>query len=202
MDLRVYMCTHTAWWSSRSRPQVKLSSRRISPQTILGCHQPESIGHVTVYCERNLSLPSAWLRLLAVFLCNCLTLMWHLLIIRFSAVGSDAPQMANNEFRPRARQHEQIVSNKVPTTCKMALEKILGHYLSHATNAVHDYRHLALCPHLTELPVDPSHERGRPHGIASLVFGSGCCSVIHVLRVRGASVAPNLCFAEHTKHCQ
>ena len=34
--------------------------------------------------------------------------------------------MANYELRPRARQHEQIVSTKRPTACKMALEKMLG----------------------------------------------------------------------------
>ena len=32
-----------------------------------GCHQPEHIGHVTVYCQSNSCLPSAWLRLFAVF---------------------------------------------------------------------------------------------------------------------------------------
>ena len=34
--------------------------------------------------------------------------------------------MANNELRPRAGQHEQIVSNKEPTACRMTLEKMLG----------------------------------------------------------------------------
>ena len=78
--------------------------------------------------------------------------------------------MATNELRPRARQHEQVVSNKGPTACRMSLEKMLGRYLSHATVAGHDYRHVARCPHLTQLPVDPSHERGRPHGVDGLVL--------------------------------
>ena len=52
----------------------------------------------------------------------------------------------------------------------MSLEKMLGRYLSHATVAGHDYRHVARCPHLTQLPVDPSHERGRPHGVDGLVL--------------------------------
>ena len=34
--------------------------------------------------------------------------------------------MAYNKLRPRARQHEQIVSNKGPTACRMTLEKMLG----------------------------------------------------------------------------
>ena len=56
--------------------------------------------------------------------------------MRLSAVYSDALHascdtvfvelMANNKPRPRARQHEQIVSNKWPTACTMALEKMLG----------------------------------------------------------------------------
>ena len=75
-----------------------------------------------------------------------------------------------NELRPRARQHELIVSNKWPTACRTALEKMLGHYLSHATAAGYNYRHVARCPRLTELPVDPSHERGRPHGVGGLVL--------------------------------
>ena len=67
--------------------------------------------------------------------------------------------MANKELRPRARQHEQIVSNEVSTKTarRMALEKMLGHYLSHATVAGHDYRHVARCPQLTEMSVYPSH---------------------------------------------
>ena len=40
-------------------------------ETKFGCHQPENIRYVTVYCQSNSSLPSAWLRLFAVFLCNC-----------------------------------------------------------------------------------------------------------------------------------
>ena len=53
-----------------------------------------------------------------------------------SAVCSEAPPascdtgfvelMANNKPRPRARQHEQIVSNKGPTAWEMPLEKMLG----------------------------------------------------------------------------
>ena len=34
--------------------------------------------------------------------------------------------MVINKQRPRARQHEQIVSNKGPTACRMTYEKMLG----------------------------------------------------------------------------
>ena len=64
------------------------------------------------------------------------TFRLRLLIVRLSAVCSDTPHascdtvfvelMANNKLRPRARQHEQIVCNKGPTACRMALEKMLG----------------------------------------------------------------------------
>ena len=45
-----------------------------------------------------------------------------------------------------------------------------GCYLSRATLAGYDYRHATRYHHLTELPVDPSHERGRPHGVDGLVL--------------------------------
>ena len=72
----------------------------------------------------------------SVQLLNLITLTCILFIVRLSAVCSDAPHascdtvflelMANNKPRPRARQNEQIVSNKEPTACRMALEKMLG----------------------------------------------------------------------------
>ena len=45
-----------------------------------------------------------------------------------------------------------------------------GCYLSRATVAGYVYRHVARCDHLTELPVDLSHERGWPHGVDGLVL--------------------------------
>ena len=101
--------------------------------------------------------------------------------MRLSAVSSDAPHascgtvfvelMANNKPSPTARQHGKIVSNKGPTACRMAFEKMLGATclvlpLPYTT----DYRHVARCHILTELPVDPGHERGRPHGVDGLVL--------------------------------
>ena len=93
-----------------------------------------------------------------------------LFVVTLSCDAVFVELMANNELRPRARQHEQFVSNKEPTACRMASEKVLGCYRSHATVAGHDYRHVARCSHLTELPVDPSHERDRPHGVDGLVL--------------------------------
>ena len=46
-----------------------------------------------------------------------------------------------------------------------------GCYLFHATVAGYDYdKHVTRCPHLTELPVDPTHERSRTHGVDGLVL--------------------------------
>ena len=39
---------------------------------------------------------------------------------------SFAELIVNNKSNPRARQHEQVLSNEGSTACRMALEKMLG----------------------------------------------------------------------------
>ena len=94
-----------------------------------------------------------------------------------------------NKPRPRARQHEQIVSNKWPTACTMALEKMLGA--------------ICLVPPLLDTSTDmwlaviisPSCQLTSVmnvvgHMVLTVWCWWWCCSVMYVLRVRGASVAP------------
>ena len=109
--------------------------------------------------------------------------------------------MANNKLRARATQHEQFVSNKGPTACRMALGNMLGVTclvppLPDTTTDMWLAVIISLSCQLTSVTNVVGHV------VLTVWCWEWCCSVMYVLRVRGASVAPKFHWVGDRKNTQ